>query len=899
MEYDYRSIEAAAQADWNSKDVYRVTEDAVNAEGKLKSKYYACSMLPYPSGKLHMGHVRNYTINDVMARQLRMQGYNVLMPMGWDAFGMPAENAAIQNKVPPAEWTYQNIAYMKKQMAAMGLAIDWSREIATCKPDYYRWNQWLFLKMLEKGVAYRKTQVVNWDPVDQTVLANEQVIEGRGWRSGALVEKREIPGYYLNITAYAEQLLTGLDDLGWPERVKTMQQNWIGKSRGVRFAFDHAIKNSAGELIQDGKLYVFTTRADTIMGVTFCAVAAEHPLATEAARSNPELARFIEKCKTGSVIEADLATQEKEGMFTGLYVTHPLSKEPVPLWVGNYVLMSYGDGAVMGVPAHDERDFAFALKYHLPIKQVIALSGESPMFNPTHWDAWYAQKEQAQCINSGKYDGLSVSDAVTAVAADLALLGVGEIKTTYRLRDWGISRQRYWGTPIPIIHCGDETNPGCGAVPVPEKDLPVVLPEDCVPHGSGNPLNKRADFLNVACPKCGKPARRETDTMDTFVDSSWYFMRYTGADAKTMVDQRNQYWMPMDQYIGGIEHAILHLLYARFWTKVMRDLNLIAFDEPFANLLTQGMVLNETYYSEDASGKKTWLNPLDVELTLDDKGRPTGAKLKAGTGIELSGNAITIGGVEKMSKSKNNGVDPQALIDQYGADTARLFTMFAAPPEQQLEWSGAGVEGASRFLRRVWSYSMSQAAAIRLCSGSNAALPNDLGEAEQTLRREVHTILKQANFDYQRRQYNTVVSAAMKMLNTLEPVKLGEGKDGSQAIRPAVLRECIGILLRMLYPVVPHLTHRLWIEMGYADVGNFILDAPWPEVDEAALVKTEIDLVLQVNGKLRGTITVAADASKEAIEVAALQSDVALKALNGGSPKKVIVVPGRLVNIVV
>ena len=899
MEYDYRSIEAAAQADWNSKNVYRVTEDAVNAEGKPKPKYYACSMLPYPSGKLHMGHVRNYTINDVMARQLRMQGYNVLMPMGWDAFGMPAENAAIQNKVPPAEWTYQNIAYMKKQMVAMGLAIDWSREIATCKPDYYRWNQWLFLKMLEKGIAYRKTQVVNWDPVDQTVLANEQVIEGRGWRSGALVEKREIPGYYLNITAYAEQLLTGLDDLGWPERVKTMQQNWIGKSRGVRFAFDHAIKNSAGELIQDGRLYVFTTRADTIMGVTFCAVAAEHPLATEAARSNSELGAFIEKCKTGSVIEADLATQEKEGMFTGLYVTHPLSKEPVPLWVGNYVLMSYGDGAVMGVPAHDERDFAFALKYHLPIKQVITLAGESPMFNPTQWDAWYAQKENAQCINSGKYDGLSVGEAVTAVAADLAVLGVGEIKTTYRLRDWGISRQRYWGTPIPIIHCGDEANPGCGAVPVPEKDLPVVLPEDCVPDGSGNPLNKRADFLNVACPKCGKPARRETDTMDTFVDSSWYFMRYTGPDAKTMVDQRNPYWMPMDQYIGGIEHAILHLLYARFWTKVMRDLDLIAFDEPFANLLTQGMVLNETYYSEDTSGKKTWLNPLDVELSLDDKGRPTGAKLKAGTGIELSGNSITIGGVEKMSKSKNNGVDPQALIDQYGADTARLFTMFAAPPEQQLEWSGAGVEGASRFLRRVWSYSMSQAAAIRSIAESNAALPHELTEAEQTLRREVHTILKQANFDYQRRQYNTVVSAAMKMLNTLEPIKLNEGKDSGQVICPAVLCECIGILLRILYPVVPHLTHWLWMEMGYSNQGELILDAPWPVVDEAALIQTEIELVLQVNGKLRGAITVAADASKEAIELAALQSDVALKALNGGSPKKVIVVPGRLVNIVV
>ena len=886
-DYDHRSIEAAAQADWESAQVYKVTENAVDASGKPRPKYYACSMLPYPSGKLHMGHVRNYTINDVMARQLRMQGFNVLMPMGWDAFGMPAENAAIENKVPPARWTYDNIAYMKKQMSAMGLAIDWSREVATCNPDYYRWNQWIFLKMLEKGIAYRKTQVVNWDPIDQTVLANEQVIDGRGWRSGALVEKREIPGYYFNITAYAEQLLSGLDNLGWPERVKIMQQNWIGKSLGVRFAFKHEIADARGNFIQDGQMHVFTTRADTIMGVTFCAVAAEHPIATQAAINHPALAAFIEKCKTGSVIEADLATQEKEGMFTGLYVTHPLSNESIPVWVGNYVLMSYGDGAVMGVPAHDERDFIFALKYDLPIKQVVALRGPSEMFNPTHWQDWYAQKEGVECLNSGKYDGMSYEDAVSAVAQDLEKMGIGEIKTTYRLRDWGISRQRYWGTPIPIIHCGDEQNPGCGAVPVPEADLPVVLPEDCVPDGSGNPLNKRADFLNVKCPICSKPARRETDTMDTFVDSSWYFMRYTGPNAATMVDERNEHWMPMDQYIGGIEHAILHLLYARFWTKVMRDLKLITFDEPFQNLLTQGMVLNETYYSEETSGKKTWLNPLDVELELDEKGRPQGAKLKG----DSSGTPVIIGGVEKMSKSKNNGVDPQALIDQFGADTARLFVMFAAPPEQQLEWSGAGVEGASRFLRRVWVYASSQADVIR---ESGEVLPSNLNEAEKGLRREVHSILKQANFDYQRRQYNTVVSAAMKMLNVLEPVKLAEGS----AISAPVLRECLSVLLRVLYPVVPHLTHALWQQVGYIKSFGPILDASWPAVDESALVQTELTIMLQINGKLRGDIRVSADATKEQIELLAIQSEPAIKALNGGAPKKVIVVPGRLVNIV-
>lgn len=873
-EYDHRAIEAAANAHWKSGDVYRVDENAKDSNGKPKKKYYACSMLPYPSGKLHMGHVRNYTINDVMTRQLRMQGYNVLMPMGWDAFGMPAENAALNNNVPPAAWTYDNIAYMKKQMDAMGLAIDWSREVTTCKPEYYRWNQWLFLKMLEKGVAYRKTQVVNWDPIDQTVLANEQVIDGRGWRSGALVEKREIPGYYLNITSYAEELLSGLEGLGWPERVKLMQQNWIGKSFGVRFAFTHDIKDAAGQLIQDGKMYVFTTRADTIMGVTFCAVAAEHPLATHAAKTNPALAAFIEKCKQGSVIEADLATQEKEGMPTGLKVKHPLTGEEVEVWVGNYVLMTYGDGAVMGVPAHDERDFAFALKYKIAIKQVMAIANQE--FNATTWQDWYADKETVKAVNSGKYDGLSHADAVQAVAKDIAALGLGEMKTTYRLRDWGISRQRYWGTPIPIIHCES-----CGEVPVPEKDLPVVLPEDCVPDGSGNPLNKREDFLSCTCPSCGKPARRETDTMDTFVDSSWYFMRYTSPGANSMVDTRNDYWMPMDQYIGGIEHAILHLLYARFWTKVMRDLGLVKFDEPFSNLLTQGMVLNDTYYIDEPNGRKTWVNPDDVAVETDDKGRPISAKHKA------TGQSVQIGGVEKMAKSKNNGIDPQSLIDQYGADTARLFTMFAAPPEQQLEWSSSGVEGASRFLRRLWVYGATHAATIQSAAPN---LPATLTDVDQALRLEIHGVLKQANFDYQRKQYNTVVSATMKMLNALEQAK---------TVSPEVRRETFGILLRVLYPVVPHITFSLWNTAGYQTQWGDLLDAAWPEVDESALVQNEITLMIQVNGKLRGQVLVPVDADKTTIESLALASESAQKAMAGAPAKKVIIVPGRLVNIVI
>ncbi|KIF81765.1 leucine--tRNA ligase [Noviherbaspirillum autotrophicum] len=869
-------VEKAAQDHWRAIDAYKTVEHAKDKNGRDKKKFYACSMLPYPSGKLHMGHVRNYTINDMLTRFLRMNGYNVLMPMGWDAFGLPAENAALKNKVPPAQWTYDNIAYMKKQMQAMGLAIDWSREVATCDPSYYKWNQWLFLKMLKKGIAYRKTQIVNWDPVDQTVLANEQVIDGRGWRTGALVEKREIPGYYLKITDYAEELLDCVANKlpGWPERVRLMQENWIGKSEGVRFAFSHDIKDGEGKLIQEGKMFVFTTRADTIMGVTFCAVAPEHPLATHAAASNPKLAAFIEECKKGGTTEAELALREKEGMPTGLFVTHPLTGAQVEVWVGNYVLMSYGDGAVMGVPAHDERDFAFAKKYNLPIKQVIAVEGES--YSTDAWQEWYGDKQRGVTVNSGAYDGLSYKAAVDKIAADLAVKGNGEKKTTWRLRDWGISRQRYWGTPIPIIHCDD-----CGSVPVPEKDLPVVLPQDCVPDGTGNPLNKREDFLKVDCPCCGKPARRETDTMDTFVDSSWYFMRYCDpTNNEKMVAGGTDYWMPMDQYIGGIEHAILHLLYARFWTKVMRDLALVKIDEPFVNLLTQGMVLKGAFFHKPADAGKNYYWEHEVDVITNEHGQIVGGKLKKdGTPLEYE--------MTTMSKSKNNGVDPQELIDQYGADTARLFVMFASPPEQTLEWNDAGVEGAHRFLRRVWTYAHAQSVRIAAAGALDASA---LNEQQKALRREVYKILQQAEHDYKRLQYNTVVSACMKMLNTLEDAKL----DDSGA---AVASEALSIFLRLLSPVAPHITSVLWNELGFAKVHGDILDAPWPQVDAGALEQAEIELVVQVNGKLRGSVKVPKAADKAAIEAAALANENVKKFVEG-TPKKVIIVPGKLVNIV-
>ena len=889
--YQHTEVERTAQAHWTANDAYRVTEDAG------KKKFYACSMLPYPSGKLHMGHVRNYTINDMLTRQLRMSGYNVLMPMGWDAFGLPAENAALKNGVPPAKWTYENIAYMKKQMQAMGLAIDWSREVATCDPDYYRWNQWLFLKMLEKGIAYRKTQVVNWDPVDQTVLANEQVIDGKGWRTGAMVEKREIPGYYLKITDYAEELLdfvTGDKLPGWPERVKLMQENWIGKSEGVRFAFTHDIAGDDGQLIGDGRMYVFTTRADTIMGVTFCAVAPEHPLAAHAARSNPKLAAFIEECKSGGTTEAELATQEKKGVPTGLFVTHPLTEEKVEVWVGNYVLMSYGDGAVMGVPAHDERDFAFALKYGIEIKQVVLVDGET--FNYHQWQDWYADKQRGVTVNSDSFSGLPYKAAVAAVAHALGEKGLGELKTTWRLRDWGVSRQRYWGTPIPIIHCAD-----CGPQPVPEKDLPVVLPPDLVPDGSGNPLVKSEVFhAGVTCPCCGKAARRETDTMDTFVDSSWYFMRYCDPkNSEAMVAGGADYWMPMDQYIGGIEHAILHLLYARFWTKVMRDLGLVKVDEPFTKLLTQGMVLNHIYSRKGEKGGKEYFWPHDVEHVLDDSGKVTGARLKNAVGDLPVGTPIDYEGVGTMSKSKNNGVDPQDLIEKYGADTARLYTMFTAPPEATLEWNDAAVEGSYRFLRRVWNFGVKLSAMDSVAVNASvvgAASLNDVefGKEAKALRLEIHSVLKQVDYDYQRMQYNTVVSGAMKMINALEDFK---AMDCAGA--PVALIEGFGILLRCLYPATPHITHGLWSELGYAAHLGDLLDAPWPQVDPDALVQDEVELVLQVNGKLRGSIQVPATAEKAEIERIALASEAFVAHSGGAQPKRVVVVPGRLVNVVV
>jgi len=894
--YQHLEVEPAAQAHWSAIDAYRVSDNALDVNGKPKKKFYACSMLPYPSGKLHMGHVRNYTINDMLARQLRMQGYNVLMPMGWDAFGLPAENAALKNGVPPAQWTFENIAYMKQQMQAMGLAIDWSREVATCTPEYYKWNQWLFLKMLEKGIAYRKTQIVNWDPVDMTVLANEQVIDGKGWRTGAVVEKREIPGYYLKITDYAEELLanvTGDKMPGWPERVKLMQENWIGKSEGVRFAFTHEVKDASGALIGDGRMYVFTTRVDTIMGVTFCAVAAEHPLATHAATSNPALAAFIQDCAHGGTTEAELATQEKKGMATGLFVTHPLTGDQVEVWVGNYVLMSYGDGAVMGVPAHDERDFAFALKYALPIKPVVAVNSE--VFDTAVWYDWYAEKGKGIAIHSGKYDGLKFRDCVDAVASDLAALGLGEKKVTWRLRDWGVSRQRYWGTPIPIIHCAEH-----GAVPVPEKDLPVVLPQDCIPDGSGNPLHKHEGFhAGVTCPICGKAARRETDTMDTFVDSSWYFMRYCDPNnSDAMVAGGADYWMPMDQYIGGIEHAILHLLYARFWTKVMRDLGLVKIDEPFTKLLTQGMVLNHIYSRRTDKGGKDYFWPHDVEHVFDEVGKVTGAKLKNAVGDLPVGTAIDYEGIGTMSKSKNNGVDPQDLIEKYGADTARLYTMFTAPPEATLEWNDAAVEGSYRFLRRVWNFGVKLSASSADTISASLVSADRLksvafGKEAKALRLEIHTVLKQVDYDYQRMQYNTVVSGAMKMINALEDFKAVDTA-GAQVAQI----EGFGILLRCLYPATPHIAHTLWSELGYAAAMGDLLDAPWPQVDSEALVQDEIELMLQVNGKLRGSILVSTRADRAVIEQAALAHEMFQKIANGAAPKKVIVVPGRLVNLV-
>ena len=872
--YQPSAIEPAAQQKWAAERAFNVSEDA------SKPKFYCLSMFPYPSGKLHMGHVRNYTIGDVRSRFKKMQGFNVLQPMGWDAFGMPAENAAINHQVAPSKWTYENIAYMRKQLQSLGFALDWEREIATCRPEYYRWEQLLFTKLFEKGIVYKKLGTVNWDPIDQTVLANEQVIDGRGWRSGALVEKREIPMYYFKITDYAEQLLADLDGLDWPEQVKTMQRNWIGKSRGMTVRFQVAADSREGlpeshrEFVQ-----VYTTRPDTLMGATYVAVAAEHPLAAAAAEKQPALQAFIAECKAGSVAEADMATMEKKGMPTGRFVINPLNGERLEVWVANYVLWGYGDGAVMAVPAHDERDFAFAKQYHLPIKQVISVDGQP--FDAAQWQDWYADKENGVLVNSNEFNGLNFQAAFDAIAAKLQAASAGEPKTQYRLRDWGISRQRYWGCPVPIIHCDT-----CGDVPVPEQDLPVVLPENVVPDGAGSPLAKMPEFYETKCPKCGGAAKRETDTMDTFVESSWYQFRYMSPrdDAHMVAPEAAAYWGQADQYIGGIEHAILHLLYARFFTKLMNDEGIVSVREPFKQLLTQGMVLAATYYRESADGKKTWFNPAEVRVQTDDKGRPVSAVLEA------DGQPVVIGGVEKMSKSKNNGVDPQQIIDAYGADTARLFMMFASPPEQSLEWSDAGVEGAHRFLRRLWrtvyEFVQNGGSGVSKFSGSQEALSGSLKD----LRFKLHSTIAKVTDDYDRRQqFNTAIAAVMELLNQYDKTDTS-GEHGQ-----AVAREVLEAVVLLLSPIVPHICETLWGEL--AD-GN-LWQQSWPAVDNAALVQTEIEMMVQVNGKLRDKIQIAADVDEAAVKAAALATAGAQKFMEGKEPKKIVVVPKRLVNIVV
>ena len=872
--YDPAAVEKAAQAYWEKNRSFEVREE------KGREKYYCLSMLPYPSGRLHMGHVRNYTIGDVLARFMRMQGRNVLQPMGWDAFGLPAENAAMSNGVPPAEWTRQNIAHMRAQLKSLGFGIDWSREVATCDPSYYRWNQWLFLRMLERGIAYRKTGVVNWDPVDQTVLANEQVIEGRGWRTGAPVEKREIPTYYLNITRYAEELLGDLERLpGWPERVRLMQANWIGRSEGCEISFLYA-PDTCAAMSAEGALKVFTTRADTLFGVTFMAIAAEHPLAAAAAASNPALAAFIEECRRGSVMEADVATQEKKGMRSGLHVLHPFTGKQIEVWVANYVLMGYGEGAVMGVPGHDERDFEFALKNSLPIAMVVRSKSGAYDEVRAPWIAEYG--EHGVTVNSGEFSGLEFQAAVDAIATSLERRGLGRKRVQYRLRDWGISRQRYWGCPIPLIHCGT-----CGEVPVPDEQLPVALPEDLVPDGSGNPLAKSPAFFQCECPKCGRPARRETDTMDTFVDSSWYYMRYACPDQdRAMVDERAAYWLPVDQYIGGIEHAVLHLLYARFWTKVMRDLGLLAVDEPFTNLLTQGMVLNHVYSHSQADGRRRYFNPADVRSRRDASGTEVFETTLPG-GETLR---VDYQGLGKMSKSENNGVDPEGLVKRFGADTARLFTMFASPPEQTLEWSDEGVQGASRFIRRLWNAVHEHVERLPSQHRADAA---GITDAQRGLRRAAHQALAKATDDIgRRRNFNTAIAASMELLNTVG--RFDEQSDQGRAVR----HEALEIITLMLAPIIPHVTHELWRALGHE---RAVVDEPWPAVDESALVQESIEFVVQVNGKLRGRVRVLAGADEAAIREAALADDHVMKFVGGkAAVKRVIVVPGRqIVNVVV
>ena len=863
-EYNPKSIEAAAQQLWDENKSFEVTEDP------NKEKFYCLSMFPYPSGKLHMGHVRNYTIGDVVSRFQRMQGKNVLQPMGWDAFGLPAENAAIKNNVPPATWTDHNVEDMRGQLKKMGLAYDWSRELATCKPDYYRWEQWFFLRLLEKGVVYRKKAMVNWDPIDQTVLANEQVVDGRGWRSGALVEQREIDQWFLKITDYADELLKDVQKLeDWPEQVRTMQANWIGRSEGVDLSF--GIESS------EERLSVFTTRPDTLMGVTYVAVAPQHPLALQAAANNPALTTFIDECKNIKVAEADMAKMEKKGMATGIMATHPITGDQVPVWVANFVLMSYGSGAVMAVPAHDDRDWEFATKYGIDIKQVID-SSDSESISVAEG----AYTEKGVLVNSGEFTGLSSKLAFDAIAEHLNNQGKGSKTVNYRLRDWGVSRQRYWGCPIPIIYCDD-----CGAVPVPEKDLPVELPTEIeFDETGGSPIKKMPEFYETTCPSCGKDATRETDTFDTFFESSWYYARYTGPDNdQSMLDKRADYWLPVDQYIGGIEHAVLHLLYARFFHKLMRDEGLVTTDEPFSKLLTQGMVLANTYYRENDKGGQEWIAPEQVDVQHDEKGKAISATLKA------DGKPVLSDGMSKMSKSKNNGVDPQILIDQYGADTLRLFSMFAAPPEQSMEWSDSGVEGANRFLRRLWRQAQEHIAMGEVVDLDKASLSDEQAQ----LRRKLYLTLQKVTDDMTRRfTFNTAVAANMELLN--EVSKFDDKSEQGRAVR----QEIFSTVILMLSPIAPHICETLWKELGKT---SLLIDEAWPQIDESALVQANIELMVQVNGKLRGKITVAVDAKDDEIKQIAQDSDNVKRFiednLTGKSVRKVIVVKGRLVNIVV
>ena len=876
-QYQPQVIEPAQQQKWEQHNRYQVNNAASD-----KPSRYLLSMFPYPSGKLHMGHVRNYTISDVLSRYYRLKGYEVLQPMGWDAFGMPAENAAIANAVAPAAWTFSNIDNMRAQLKSLGLSIDWSREFATCTPEYYKWEQWLFVQLFKKGLVYKKLSTVNWDPVDNTVLANEQVVDGRGWRSGALIEKREIPMYYFNITAYADELLNDLDKLEghWPQQVITMQRNWIGRSEGMEIHFPYTLNG------EQKTLDVFTTRPDTLMGVTYVSVAAEHPLAKHAAATNPALQSFIEACKKGSVAEADLAKAEKMGMDTGLTVTHPLTGEQVPVWVANYVLMSYGSGAVMAVPAHDERDFEFANKYQLPIKQVIDLDEHHKQgheFDATTWQDWYGDKQNGVAINSGELDGLNFKQAFDKILTQLEPQGLGKKTINYRLRDWGVSRQRYWGCPIPVINCAD-----CGTVPVPENQLPVVLPLDVVPDGRGNPLNNLASFTDVNCPCCGKPAKRETDTFDTFVESSWYYARFAspnyteGMINKVAADK----WLPVDQYVGGVEHAVLHLLYARFFHKLMRDEGLVQGDEPFANLLTQGMVLAGTYLRENADGSKSYYFPEEVDIRYNDKGQPIEATLKA------DGQPVKIGKIEKMSKSKNNGVDPQATIDQYGADTVRLYTMFTAPVDQTLEWIDDGLKGPYNFLKKVWRYTLEHAETLAQQSLTAATLAvsdaQSLSKAAKSLRRKTHdTIGKLDDAFGKNLALNTPVSFLMELSNELTAFDIRSDSDLS------VANEALITLLTLLTMYAPHMAEVLLEELGID-----VMTLTYPTVDTSALVQDTITMVVQVNGKIRGQMDVAPNSDSDWLKTEAKQLDSVAKFITGDIVKE-IVVPNKLVNIVV